>query len=528
MAISKDAIDRFLGKIYAEPPVFKGRDPDELRELIYNCTGTEYVEEKVKLRPHQLEGLAFALYARQAFLFYWMRLGKTVIALEWATHLKRANITKRKGLILAHATVGVAEWEAQIVEHSNLSARSVRSGASMEDAFIDACESDCDLIIMSRFTMQEMFTEKRLNRKDKPTLYPARDLLRTAAEFFDHCVVDETHFYSGEYALPFALASELTQCCTYRLGLTGTPVGRDPFVLWAQAHLVDQGKHFSSVYPFFTEAFGKKRYSHFKADNKEIVFDPKKMDLFQYKLDSFSLAYGKGEVQTASVDANVIRLKMTPDQAKAYDDACSALFREQHTRGLDETKLKSMFHRLRQVATGYVPFTDSQGKQRIVHFESAKLAWLTAFVAELPRDCPCLIFHEYVHSGELIAKTLKAAKVTYTELRGDTTRPDLAIADFRSGKAQFMVANSQSGGTGINLSEAEYLLFFESPVDPRAKEQASSRPMARGDRTLTMDDLVCAPIEERILGFIKEGQNLLERLLAGGTKTAKELFSSGF
>ncbi len=522
MPISKEAIDKFLGTIYADPPVCKGAHPDELRAMIYNCTGVEF-EEKTPSRPHQLEGLAFALYMRQAFLFYWMRLGKTKIALDWASHLRRAQITKRKGLILAHATVGVTEWEAQVTEHSNLAARSVRAGASMEDDFLDACTSDCDLIIMSRFTMQEMFTEKRLNRKGKPTLYPARDLIATAADFFDHSVIDETHFYSGEYGLPFALASELTKRCAYRLGLTGTPVGRDPFVLWAQAHLVDQGRHFGYNYAFFEAAFGKSIYSHFTTSNRATVFDKKKMDLFQYKLDSFSLAYGKGEIKTASVEANVVRLKMSAEQSKAYDDAINHIYRKQGFS--DEVELKSLFHRLRQIATGYLPFTDENGAQRTVHFESAKLSWLIAFVSELPKDCPCLIFHEYVHSGELIAKTLKAAKVTYAELRGDTLDPDAAIADFRSGKAQFLVANSQKGGTGINLPETEYLLFFESPVDPRVREQAASRPMARGDRSLTLDDLVCAPIEDRILGFIAEGQNLLARLLAGGKKTAKELFS---
>ena len=144
----------------------------------------------------------------------------------------------------------------------------------------------------------------------------------------------------------------------------------------------------------------------------------------------------------------------------------------------------------------------------------------------MPAGCPCLIFHEYIHSGELIAKTLKAAKVTFAELRGDTVNPDASIAAYRSGKAQFLVANSQKGGTAINLPETEDLLFFESPVDPRIREQAASRPMARElDRSLTLDDLVCAPIEERILGFIAEGQDLLKRLLAGGKKTAKELFS---
>lgn len=522
MAISKDAIDAFLGRIHAEPPACKGMEPEALLALIYNCTGTDYAEI-TKSRPHQLEGATFALYMRRSFLFYWMRLGKTKIALDWAAQLRRARLVNKKGLILAHASVGVTLWEAEAAKHSALDMRSVRSGPNAEMTFLDACESDCDLIIMSRFTLQEMFTEKRLNRKGKPTLYPTRDLLALAADFFDHAVVDETHFYAGEYGLPFELAHAIVARCNFRLGLTGTPVGRDPYVLWAQACLIDDGEHFGRNYRFFEEAFGKNVYSRFTTTNRQWVFDKKKMDLFQYKLDSFSLAYGKGEVKSAEVDANIVRLKMNAEQQKAYTDAVDRMFK---LRGQDETVvIKSIFHRLRQIASGYFPFSDEDGQGRIVHFGSAKLDWLAAFVAELPVDCPVLIFHEYIHSGELIAKLLKAAKVTYAELRGDTKDPDGAINAFRSGKAQFLVANTAKGGAGIDLPEAEYLLFFESPVDPRVREQAAARPMARGDRSLMLDDLVCAPIEEKILGFLEEGKNLLTQLLAGGKKTAKELFS---
>ena len=519
MATSPEAIATFLHAIHAPPLLAKGREPAQLLEDIYNCTGVEYAE-LTSSRTHQLEGVAFALYQRSALLFYWMRLGKSKIALDWATHLIRAGFAKKKCLIIAHAPVGVEVWQTQVAAHSVLECVSVRSGPSATHMWCEAVAGNADIIIVARQTIQALFTFKKLNRKGAPTLYPDRALLQEFGTFFDLAIIDETHVYANPYGLPFDLVKELTHACKYRLGLTGTPIGRDAYAIWAQAYLIDRGKHFGYNFNFFTEAFGKKKKTPFSKSGYVFVFDTAKQPLLQYKLDSIALAYGKDEVYEAPVVSNIVDLRMLGQQRKAYNEVVEKLIKLSRD---EQVAITNTFHKLRQIASGYLVF-DDEGKRHTVHFpNSPKLAWLSSWLEELPSSTPCLIFHEYIHTGEVIAAALTKQKISHATLHGRTRDKDSVLAQFKSGRAQILVANSATGGTAIDLPEVDYMCFFESPVDSRVRAQAQARPMARGNRTLYMDDIVCAPVEHRVLGLLAEGRNLLHEVLHGDRIAIGEL-----
>lgn len=520
MPVAPEAVDKFLGTVHAEPLKTKGLPPDELRQIIYDCTGQEF-EEVTPSRPHQLEGTAFALYQQRALLFFWMRLGKTKMSLDWCTHLRRSNLVRKKGIVITHAPIGSDVWMGQIKAHSRLKAVVVRAGPTASDAFCDALDDDTELIIISRSVIQALFTFKKKGRKGVNKLYPDREKLDLAASYFDHAVIDETHFYSNPDGLPFILASAMVQKCKFRIGLTGTPVGRDPFKIWAQASLIDDGRHFGFNYRFFQAAFGRAEYAHFAPRQERLVFDKKKLDLFQYKLDAFSMSYGKNDIKGATVLKGVVKIQMHPEQRDAYNGAVRELLKAR----LENQRVEMSFTRMRQIASGFMNFVDDDGDDQRVHFPSAKMEWLTEFVSEIPPDAQVLIFHEFIHTGELICKMLTDAKISNVPLRGETLDKPAAVEMFNSGKAQFMVANATAGGTGIDLPAADYLLFYESPCSPQVRAQAAARPMNRGDRLLVLDDLICSPVEEKILGFISSGEELLAKLLRGGSKSAHDLFA---
>jgi superfamily II DNA or RNA helicase len=447
-----------------------------------------------------------------------MRLGKSLIGLEWVAHLKRAHIARGKGLVIAHAPVGIDVWEGQAARHSTLTVTGVRSGPKARDDFCDALADDNDLLITCWSTLQSLFTEKRLNRKGKPKLYPDHKALRIAADVFTHCIIDETHFCMDHTSLRFAIGSALLVNCKQRLGLTGTPVGRNPLVLWPQAFLIDEGETLGKNYYFFEGVFTKRRKMKpgMPAFLNQPFFDKDKLPILTSKLASISLSYVKGEIKTAQVLDGVVEMKMFPEQKKTYNDALDNLLK---LNDGDARAMEGQFVRLRQIASGYLPFNDDEGQQRIIHFPSVKLAWLAELMEEMDSSVQGIIFHEFIHSGELICATLTKAKISHVWIHGSVSQAErrIAIEKFQTGKSQILVANAVTGGTSIDLPQADYMCFFESPTSPIAREQAQARPMARAlDRPLMLDDLVCAPIEARILGFIKEGRDMMRALIGQG------------
>jgi SNF2 family DNA or RNA helicase len=512
MPIDPEAIERFLQAPVPEHAIaFKGANPLDLNDLIFHSTGLDFKPSKTNpLGPHQIEGLAFALSNERSFLFYGMRLGKSWMALHWARHLRRANLVRSKGLVIAHAPIALQVWKSETEKHTDLRIRTIAAGPQSSKEFVDACESRCDLIAVAWSGLQQLFSIKKLSRKGAPKLYPDHEALRRAAPYFDHCIIDEIHFCQNHTSLRFNIANELLENCHYRLGLTGTPMGRDPYSIWAQAYLIDEGVTFGRNYYFFEQAFGKAKYNHWARSKTEWHFDKKKAGIFQQKLQSISLSYELSEVRDINALTNAVELEMFPEQQQAYQEVVDKFIK---IDPMNLVEIEAVFIRLRQIASGYLPFVGPDGQPRIKYFGTPKLDWLKAFFEECPVQA--IIFHEFIHSGDLICKAAEEAKVTIARLQGSMAlnAKNAAVAAFQEGAAQFLIANHTVGGTALELSNADYICFYESPVSPIVRAQAAARPMARGARPLIIDDLICAPVERKIARFIQEGRSILDAIV---------------
>lgn len=513
MAIAKAAIDRFLadkGRPYIE---VKGLPRDKLDEIIKNVTG-KYYRPKTEPRYYQRETLAFALTQWHALLFLAMRLGKTKIALDFASHLRRANMWQGVGLVVAHAPIALDSiWRPEAAKHSDLKIRCVQNNW---DQFVDALESDCDLIITPWSGLQNMFSIKKQSRKGKAKLYPDHQKIRDVAELLSLVIMDEIHLCQNVFSLRFKIADELTCRAKFRLGLTGTPVGRDPSKVWAQAYLVDRGLALSKNYFFFMACFGEKKMN-WALKRQFDVFDNKKLPLLQQKLAPVALTYAKSEVHLDNVAANVVRLPLLRQQQREYSDIIDRLIdsKRRHDGELLARETENTFVRLRQVSSGFLPFVDSFGNAQMVDFPCSKLEWLRALLEGQLSELQTIIFHEFIHTGDVISNLLDDLKIKHARLQGKTGDKAGEVRKFRDGKVGIIVANTAVGGAGIDLQNADYMLFYECPLSPTVRQQAEARPLAlsRGKRLLVVDDLICSPIEQRIYDLIKEGKHVMKVIM---------------
>jgi len=505
--INPAAIEEFLNKPLPWQPQWKGATPDRLERLIYDSTGYPHTPSpKLTLRQHQLEGLAFSLYHRRALLYYDPQLGKTATALAWASHLQRARLWRSgKGLVIAHAPVGLTSvWQSEIESHSELTADYVRVGI---DNFMAALDSDADLLVIPWSGLQEVFSVKQPNKKGKPQLYPDHELIAIAAESFSLVIIDEVHMAKNHDSLRWKIAQELVAHCQFRLGLTGTPIGRRPYAAWASTYLIDEGKTLGRKYYFFEEAMGIKVKSWFARRKWEWRFNDKLMPILNEKLASLALPYKRTEVKQIDIQPSITYLTLAGEQRKAYREAVERVV---SLKSGDHIAIESAFIRLRQIASGFLPYKDQSGTSRTIYFPAAaKLEWLDGYMEALDSDAQIVIFHEFTISGELICARLKRHKISHGWLYGGT--PDAArtkiVRAFQANKVQILVTNSAVGGTSIQLPSADYLIFYESPVSPIVRTQAEGRPLGeRGTRPLFITDLVAAPIELHIIDLVKAGK----------------------
>lgn len=488
----------------------------ECQGWIARLTGQEF-KGKTPPRLHQLQGIAAALYSRQILLRYDMQLGKTKMALDIVDHLKKCGLSGGTGLVFAHSPVGLLTWQNQAMEHSDLD---VRIAHTKLDTVFDALEQEADLVVMTWSGMQQMFCEKRLNRKKQPTLYTIKGLLEELAPCFSLAIIDEIHKLKNPYSLWFEMASKLVKEAEWRIGLTGTLLNRDVFGIWAQIALLDGGARFGWNYQFFQAAFGKSSYNY-GAGRALPSFDKDKLPIVSKRLATVALEYNRDETGLeVRTERNVTQLGMYGDQLQAYMDCLGNIIQNEG----QVFEIEDSFMRLRQISSGFLPFTDTFEAKHVRSLKNnVKLEWLTDFLAEAPDDLPIIIFHEFTRSGQLISAALDKLKISHAWMYGGSTQAQdrESVAAFQAGRKRVFLTNSASGGTSITLNRADYVLFYESPVAPITRSQAEARPNAeRGTRMLVIDDLVCSPTERKILGFLKEGKDLVHELRTAKDKRA--------
>jgi hypothetical protein len=504
MPIDPVAIDRFLQ--YTKPSPFdpRGMEPAKLIELIEQTMGVEY-KPKTTLRYWQLESLAFICARPGSMLLLDMRLGKTLVSLQWIELLKKSMRISRKVLIIVPRPVVTDVWVTEAEKHTTLKVTKVLTDAGM---LIDALQDDADAMVVSWFTLQSLFTTKRVNRKGKNQLAVDADLLSIFASFFDCMIIDESHECAKHTSLRFAFATHAGAGCHHRLMLTGTPYGRDPFRIWAQAFLADRGATFSSNFYFFQAAFGREKKNYARGGALEIVFDNGKLPEFTRKLHSNSFSYAFKEVKNMEIVQGRVELQMTIEQKKHYKNAISSFIQ---TGQGDTFDMDAIFIRLRQISSGFLPFKDDEGTERMIVFDSnPKIDWLDQFIDYMDQSLPVIVFYEFNISGDLICNLLAKKKIPFAALRGNTKDKSAPVADFQRGKAKWLVVNSKSGNAAIDLAIADYTIFYESPVSPTIRSQAEKRAQGeRQGRPLFIDDMIISPIEERVLGFVTQGKNMV-------------------
>nr|WP_294518383.1 DEAD/DEAH box helicase [uncultured Rhodopila sp.] len=158
---------------------------------------------------------------------------------------------------------------------------------------------------------------------------------------------------------------------------------------------------------------------------------------------------------------------------------------------------------------------------------SGKLATFLELVEELIRNRhKALVFSQFVGHLELVRAALDARGVRYEYLDGSTpsAEREKRVAAFQAGGADLFLISLKAGGTGLNLTAADYVVHLDPWWNPAVEDQASDRAHRIGqERPVTIYRLVMQDsIEERILALHRDKRDLASELL-DGSETAGRL-----
>ena len=450
------------------------------------------------LRDYQLEGYQWlarlAAWGVGGVLADDMGLGKTVQTL--GVLLDRAD--GGPALIVAPTSVG-DNWVRES-ERFSPSLRPLLYRESNRDELIQSA-SEGDLVIVSYQLLQ-------------------RDAEKFASRPWYSLVLDEAQFIKNSQTKTSRAVRAVD--ADWRIGLSGTPL---------ENHLGELWSLFRTLSPGLLGSWERFR-SRF-ADPIERHKDDERRQSLSRLVRPFILRRTKNAVLKELPPRTEVTLKaqMSSGERKLYEDARVAALAELSGAGAGgkeaagqagQQRIRTLawLTRLRQLSC-HPRLVDASWKKG-----SAKLDLFNSLVEELrDGDHRALVFSQFVKHLTIIREALDERGIKYQYLDGSTPAKERSkrVDAFQAGEGELFLISLKAGGTGLNLTAADYVLHLDPWWNPAVEDQATDRAHRIGqERPVTVYRLVSeGTIEEQILQLHADKRELVAGVLDGTDHAGK-------
>ena len=326
------------------------------------------------------------------------------------------------------------------------------------------------------------------------------DVEQLSACTFNYIVLDESQTVKNPASKAYQSIMQLK--CRHRLALTGTPLENSLSDIWAQVNFINPGLlgSLSSFRRYYVSPIEKK-------------IDGTTADKLKSLITPFMLRRTKQQVLQDLPDLveQTIFCEMTESQQKIYEQEKSRTrnsileIMEQDIFEKSTMMVLQSLTRLRQIAcTPYLideGYDGGSGKTDDV---------IRALQNVIGQGHKVLVFSSFVQHLNHIARSLDSLGIGYTMLTGSTERRDEVVREFEGGGVSVFLISIKAGGTGLNLTSADYVFIIDPWWNPAVEEQAIARAHRIGQKNSVMAYRFISKgtVEEKIQKFQRKKTDL--------------------
>jgi len=136
-----------------------------------------------------------------------------------------------------------------------------------------------------------------------------------------------------------------------------------------------------------------------------------------------------------------------------------------------------------------------------------------------------LVFSQFVGHLAILREELQRQSVTFQYLDGSTPAKQRKprVEAFQAGEGDVFLVSLKAGGTGLDLTAADYVLHMDPWWNPAVEDQASDHAHRIGQtRSVTIYRFITqGTIEAKILDLHASKRNLAEGLVEGTDQSGK-------
>jgi SNF2 family DNA or RNA helicase len=445
-----------------------------------------------RLRPYQLDGYQWLTFLWRhrlgGILADDMGLGKTLQTLALICHARQADPGAPPFLIVAPTSV-VANWAAEAARFTpGLAVVPVTETGARRRSGLAEITAGADAVITS-------YTLLRI------------DADAYAAAPWSAMILDEAQYAKNHQSKIYQVARRVP--APVKIAITGTPMENSLMELWSLLSITAPGLFPSPVR--FREYYAKPIEAGGQAEL-----------LAQLRRRIRPLVRRRTKEQVAAdlpaKQEQVLEVDLHPRHRKIYQ---TYLQRErQKILGLLEDLNSNRFTILRSL-TLLRQLSLHAGLVDAAHdgLPSAKIDALLEQLQDVTGSGHrALIFSQFTGFLGKVRERLDAAGISYCYLDGKTRNRAAVLARFASGEVPVFLISLKAGGTGLNLTEADYCFLLDPWWNPATEAQAVDRIHRIGQtRNVMVYRLIARDtIEEKVMALKVRKAELFASVLDSG------------
>jgi SNF2 family DNA or RNA helicase len=274
-------------------------------------------------------------------------------------------------------------------------------------------------------------------------------------------VLDESHRVKDAAAVRSKCAQRLAECADRKIVMTGTPILNSLLDLFGQYRVMDPS--------IFGESFWRFRQTHFYDANagmpSHVHFPrwlprPEAATNIARVLASTSVQAKKEECLDLPPLLKVpVHVEMGVAQRRAYDMMKRHFVAELGDKVATAEFAMTKTLRMQQILAGFIQDDDTSEPH---WFDDVPRLDAFKELIESIGDRKVIVWTTFQPTYSKLAEVLEKMGKTYAYLTGlqSNAKKALSVEDFCRGETQVLISNPAAGGTGINLQEAPFSIYY--------------------------------------------------------------------
>lgn len=424
-----------------------------------------------ELWEHQKKAVAFSMRNNDVAMFYDVGTGKsgTAINILRMDYMEHRRI--RKTLILGPIII-LKQFKEEFSNFSKIAPEEilVLEGSGKNKAKKVVALGDSDKIVLTNY-------EALINTD-------LMEALRTWCPEFLIC--DESHMLKNHSAKRSKRVHTIAKKCDRRVIMTGSPILNNVEDLFMQFKILDNGDTFGTNFYVFRNKYMKDENAGFSGSPNYFpkwVPNEKMFPELQEKIYRKAIQAKKDDcLDLPDFIRQEILIPMSPVQNKAYKSMerdfitfLESLKESEEPKAIVAQLAVTKSMKLLQIASGFA-IDDTGTPVRLS--TNPKLNTLKELLEQIVTENKVIVWSHFRETHKMISELLTKMAIEHVVLNGDTSASDKqeAVRRFENEDTlRVVVASQAAAGTGVNLKQASYSIYFSKDYSLGKDMQSEAR-----------------------------------------------------